>query len=158
MSVPLIFSGIAALLLVTTSAGENKTWPECPSDLAKLEDALYNYNPQNIINLNKIFYPPRESPSRFIKVTYIFENYTNCNITYIWAIGGFLLIQPPTIFQLTSLYFSSPANSLTDLDLWLPNDCQPLARNKENNCTCDNEDNILDILTQQVHVINTLCC
>lgn len=81
-------------------------------------------------------------------MTYEFEDINKCNVTYIWAVGGFLLVQPPKIFQLTSLYFSTPANNLTDLVIKLPEDCLPLLGDS---CSCDNEDDtLLDIMTQQV--------
>lgn len=132
-------------LLSTVNCINNFT--NCDKDITVLERALYS--PENIKQMNRIFYPPRETTSRFITVKYEFED-TNCNVTYIWAIGGFLLMQPPKIFQLTSLYFSTPANELTDLLIKLPNECWPLVHSGGNDCTCSHEDNILDILTQQV--------
>lgn len=125
----------------------------CSTDMEALEFALYKYTPENLRQLNRIFYPPRRTPSRFVKVRYHFEGSEHCKVTYIWAIGGFLLVQPPKIFQLTSLYFSTPANSLTDLAIQLPRECLGLVGG-DDNCTCKHENGkILDILTQQVRSI-----
>lgn len=138
---------VAVVTLFVTFAGAFN-FTGCQNDVTILEQALYR--PENVIQLNKIFYPPREPPTRFIKVKYEFEDIHKCNVTYIWAVGGFLLIQPPKIFQLTSLYFSTPANNLTDLSIKLPEECLPLALVGDS-CTCDSKDNtLLDILTQQV--------
>jgi hypothetical protein len=135
-----------AFLVHFTDASLTDSFTDCATDVTVLEKALYK--PDNVLQLNKIFYPPREPPTRFIKVTYEFEG-TGCSVNYFWAVGGFLLVQPPKIFQLTSLYFSSPANKLTNLTIKLPAECQPLVQG--DNCTCDHEDNtLLDILTQQV--------
>ena len=67
-------------------------------------------------------------------------------------------MQPPKIFQFTSLYFATLANDLIDLIIQLPSECWPLVQinNTEDNCTCRNDDNnILDILTQQVRTLAT---
>ena len=139
---------IISSCVCTGSCEDNFT--NCHKDITVLQRALYRA--ENIKEMNDIFYPPRVTPSRFIKVTYKFDKH-DCNVTYIWAIGGFLLMQPPKIFQLTSLYFSTIANHLTDLVIYLPEQCWPLVRTegREENCTCRHEDDhILDILTQQV--------
>ena len=136
---------LVCLLAVECSSQTDNS--NCSTDIKELEKALFSA--ENIKQLNKIFYPPRESTSRFITVEYDFEG-TGCNVKYIWAIGGFLLMQPPKIFQLTSLYFSTLANDLTDLKIVLPKECWPVVHYKGNTCTCLHDDNILDILTQQV--------
>lgn len=138
---------VLTLCSVIENCSSVGNFTDCKNDLRILEEALYQ--PENIKQLNMVFYPSRKPPSRFIKVTYEFGDIDKCNVTYFWAVGGFLLIQPPQIFQLTSLYFSIPANELTDLFIKLPPDCLPLAGGIT--CTCLNEDhNLLDILTQQV--------
>ena len=142
----------AVLVLCFYRANCEVNYTRCDQDITALERALYT--PNNIKELNKVFYPPRETPSRFIKVTYKFDGH-DCTVTYIWAIGGFLLMQPPKIFQLTSLYFSTIANDLTDLVIQLPDDCWPLVEPKkkeDGDCTCQRNNNILDILTQQVRI------
>ena len=154
---PALLALVLMMHLLSTANCNNETnFTNCDKDITVLERALYS--PENIKQLNRIFYPPRETTSRFIMVNYEFENTKNefvdynCNVTYIWAVGGFLLMQPPKIFQLTSLYFSTPANELTNVTLKLPRDCWHLAHNGSNNCTCMCENNDLDIITQQVSV------
>ena len=135
---------------------EDYNYTNCDIDIAVLENALYFYHPKNRMELNRVFYPPRETASRFIKVTYKFDGH-DCSVTYVWAIGGFLLMQPPKIFQLTSLFFSTRANNLTDMVIVLPSECWPLVEPKngteDRNCTCVGDDiNVLDMLTQQVRI------
>jgi len=122
--------------------------------LTELECALYTTD-SNELRLNQAFFSPRESTSRYINVIYTFNNSEPlCEVKFIWAIGGFLLIQPPQVFQLTSLFFSNPANSQDNLTITLPEECQSLVGG--DNCTClGNEDNNLDILTQQVSCFRT---
>ncbi len=149
---------VLSLYIYFVSCEDNDTFANCDQDITVLERALYI--PKNIQELKRVFYPPREPPSRFIKVTYKFDGH-NCSVTYIWAIGGFLLMQPPKIFQLTSLYFSTSANNLTDLVIQLPSQCWPLVNinGTEDNCTCMSCDyNKLDILTQQVRENNVFSC
>ena len=126
----------------------------CPEQMATLEKALYKTG-RNQYELNRIFFPPRQLSSRYIKVNYKFlnndtseENNTDCTVQYVWATGGFFLIQPPAVFEFTSLLFSYPANSLEFLNLTLPYECRPLVMNS---CSCSGRDNNeLDILTQHV--------
>lgn len=147
MMIPL-FVVLSLCYLLPAVNCENYT--NCSTDIAVLERALFRSD--NIAELNRIFYPPREASTRFIFVNYEFEH-VNCTVTYIWAIGGFLLMQPPKIFRLTSLYFSTPANELIDLKLKLPQDCWDLVRNSDSNCSCVLSDSsILDIVTQQVRI------
>lgn len=159
-----VLATVAVLSITLYSAvGEDYNYTNCGSDLTVLENALYHFSPENRKHLNRIFYPPRETPSRFIKVHYKFEGH-DCNVTYIWAIGGFLLMQPPSIFRYTSLYFSNKANNLTDMEIRLPSECRSIVEpKKDGKCTCDGDDyNILDMLTQQVGIqiikINVLSC
>lgn len=79
--------------------------------------------------------------------------YKDCNVTYIWAVGGFLLVQPPSIFQFSSLLFSTPANSLTEVELNLPYACRALI-NETMSCSCKNEmKDDLEIFTRHVSII-----
>ena len=136
---------IVVLSLCAYFASCETNYTNCDQDITVLERALYR--PENIKALNNIFYPPRNTPARFVKVHYMFDD-DDCNVTYIWAVGGFLLMQPPSIFQYTSLYFSTITSDLTDLKIQLPSECRPLV---QSNCTCkDDDNNILDIVTQQV--------
>ena len=128
---------------------------DCDSQMSTLETALYETK-DNIFELNKVFYPPSMRTSRFIRVTYIFLNRNGeddgCNVTYIWAIGGFLFFQPPTLFQFNSLFFNYPNNDLTSVKLELPFPCRALieADNKTTGCSCLRDSARLEILTQQV--------
>ena len=132
--------------------------------LSELECALYTTD-SNERKLNQAFFPPRKATSRYIRVNYDFKVHPNskyydtereCNVTYIWAVGGFLLIQPPTIFQLTSLLFSYPANNIEDVNLTLPIECRQLINSTD--CSCGRrEGQNLDILTQQVCLLVFMC-
>ena len=141
--------GFLFLLEFSSAQYEN-----CTIRLSVLERALYETD-SNERSLNEAFLPPGQETSRYIKVTYKFladdGSYDGCNISYIWAIGGFLLIQPPSVFRFTSLLFSHPANNLTEVTITLPSQCRLLA-GEEENCTChqSEESKNLDILTQQV--------
>ena len=119
--------------------------------LSELECALYTTG-SNELRLNQVFLPPRAATSRFINVSYTFVNGKNkilCRVDFLWAISGFLVIQPPSIFELTSLFFSYQANKLEDLVITLPDVCQSHVGG--DNCSClGKENNNLDILTQQV--------
>ena len=131
--------------------------------LTQLECALFTTD-ENERKLNQAFFPPRKATTRYIKVIYSFNATNdalynslaqNCNVTYIWAVGGFLLIQPPSIFEWTSLLFSYPANDIYELHLTLNVACKRLVEhnNATGTCNCKGEDNNnLDILTQQVSV------
>ena len=127
-------------------------YENCTTRLSVLERALYETD-SNERSLNEAFFPPGQETSRYIKVTYKFLTdggfYDGCQVSYIWAIGGFLLIQPPSVFRFTSLFFSNNANNLTEVNLTLPSQCRLLA---SDNCTCSKseESKNLDILTQQV--------
>ncbi len=130
--------------------------------LKDLECALYTTD-SNERRLNQAFFPPRKATSRYIKVVYVFNVSEvdtvagdECNVTYIWSIGGFLLIQPPSIFQLTSLMFSYPTNTIDDITLYMPSPCHTVINTNTTgrNCSCANMENKnLDILTQQVYYI-----
>ena len=148
---------ILVLLAVLESgvANENNTCNGLRS-LAK----ILTSNDGNMQNLTKVFYPSRRPSAKILKVTYYFEDEMgkrdNCNVTYFWASGAFLLIQPPSIFQFTSLFFNHKvAGEETSLILTLPSACRHLVlRNATCSCNESNE-GILDLLTHQVCL---LCC
>ena len=147
-------------ILVLISA-HNSSFEDCDTRLSVLEIALHETG-SNLLELNRIFFPPNKQTLRFIRIVYSFQNEAgeldNCNISYIWAIGGFLLMQPPTIFQFTSLFFSYPNNDLTELRLQLPYECRPLIITSSSNCSCfgDDTDLMLNIVTQQVSTLTML--
>ncbi len=128
--------------------------------LKDLECALYTTD-SNERRLNQAFFPPRKATSRYIKVVYVFNvsevdtvEGDECNVTYIWSIGGFLLIQPPSIFQLTSLMFSYPTNNIDNITLYMPSPCHTVINTNTTgrSCSCANMENKnLDIMTQQVN-------
>lgn len=148
---------VAILLasFITSLAAATSGYGDCGTKLSTLESALYETG-DNLYHLNSIFYPPSERTSRFIRVIYTFLNESGhvdgCNISYIWAIGGFLFFQPPTLFQVNSLFFNYPNNKLTTLFLKLPHECRPLihANASHPKCSCLHDSEKLDILTQQV--------
>jgi hypothetical protein len=138
-----------------TSASVAASFNDCATNLGTLEEALYE-SENNLFQLNQIFYPPSEPTTIFIRVNYIFGD--ECNVTYIWAIGAFLFLQPPTLFKYTSLFFYYPSNELTTLSLQLPNECMDLITENEmdGNCSCKNDSHMLNILTQQVRPLHAL--
>ena len=164
---------LTILSFVSLVVAKNNTAAKCDVGncalLTQLECALFTTD-ENERKLNQAFFPPRKATTRYIKVTYSFnedidtndDHYNfnptvtqNCNVTYIWAVGGFLLIQPPSIFEWASLLFSYPANDIYELDLTLNISCTTLVDVREDGtCSCKGkDDNNLDILTQQVSVI-----
>lgn len=147
---------ITVLVLVVPRLRCAASSDDCNNSLSDLEEALFNTG-QNKLNLTAAFYPPREPPSRYISVhyTFLYENgsATDCSVKYYWAIGGSLLINPPTIFMFTSLLFSIPNNDIENIYLKLPHQCRGLVENLANGaCSCSGRDGkLLDILTQQVN-------
>ena len=152
---------VLLLLLVSVfsiTSAQNENIELCASQLEALENALYGTK-DNLFELNSIFFPPSARTSRFIRVNYHFldeagesdEFDGGCLVTYIWAIGGFLFFQPPSLFRYNSLFFNYPNNNLTDLDLYLPYECQPLVLGPNTtDCSCLHDAKKLEILTQQV--------
>ena len=154
---------IVVLMVVSidSAAAEILTDDDLPCDsILSLAQALYNIS-GNFLNLTRIFYPPRQPPVQFVRVKYTFEkNETDdseCDVTYLWAKGGFLLIQPPSVFRFTSLFFNFDENENYDLQLTLPSTCRHLvyinSTSNNLNCSCHNQDEdlgILDIVTHQV--------
>ena len=138
-----------------------------------LPDLLYHlyHTDDNLLHLNRVFYPPRAQPPTFLNVTYYFKSKdqdelkfrysggppdTDCSVNYIWAEGGFLLIQPPLIFQYTSLWFNQESGEESSIPLTLPSVCRELVFNTSTEtCSCTLEDYswLLDVVTQQVIII-----
>ena len=147
---------LACFLLFSFSSAEDFT--KCGTDRSVLLKALFATE-DNLYQMDRVFSPARRESSRHIRVNYAFIDATtgikdeNCSVTYVWALGGFLLIQPPKIFQFTSLLFSTPVNNLELLSITLPTECKVLVEEDENGtCTCGNT-TVLDRLTQQVIVL-----
>ena len=161
-----------ATVAITVSFAQ-ANYSDCTTRLRILENALYDTG-DNLFQLNRIFFPPSKRTSRFIRVSFIFEDSeldnsnelnaldnsnelnginsnSTCFVSYIWAIGSFLFFQPPTVFLFTSLFFNYPNNNLTILPLLLPEECRPLITSDVNGeCSCKIDSYLLDVLTQQV--------
>ena len=89
----------------TVAFASTEDFSNCADDLGALEVALFKTG-NNLFELNRIFFPPSLLPTRFIRVEYSFmnpENHQDCNVTYIWAVGEVLFLQPPTLFQCSSI-------------------------------------------------------
>ena len=149
---------IAAAIFSFPAVINAATFYDCATQISTLENALYETG-DNIFHLNRIFYPPNTRTSRFARVTYVFLDEIgeegDCNVTYIWAIGGFNFFQPPTLFMFNSLFFNYPNNDLTELRLELPDECRPLVQDNESSaaCSCVHDSERLEILTQQVSAL-----
>ena len=152
------------LLMLSASTHGQATNKTCDT-LRSLIELLYD-TPGNLKNLNQVFYPPHQSSTSFLQITYSFKNETDqldgCDVAYLWAEGGFLLIQPPSVFKFTSLLFNHDVNEKNTLSLTLPNACRHLVErynattnSSECKCDADNED-LLDILTHKVYTTITL--
>jgi hypothetical protein len=102
--------------------------------LKSLAQALYD-GEGNVLNLTLAFYPPQAPGVNFLHVSYDFEDsngdVNGCTVKYIWAKGGFMLIQPPSILQYTSLLFSHNINKNYQLYLRLPFACRHLVTTSE---------------------------
>ncbi len=161
-----LLSGICASL-----AGDNETKcpvSKCPMSFCALEKALYETD-HNVLKILSIFSPARNTVPSFVRVNYTFQDENkeysnNCNVSYLWVKGGFLFVQPPTIFQFSSLFFYFTELRDKDeftLNLTLPYECSPLIWNGTN-CTChtlDDKSNnslysplALEELTKQVRL------
>jgi hypothetical protein len=142
---------ISIFIMLFSAAG---SFDDCATNLGTLEEALYESG-NNLYELNRVFYPPSEPTTRWIRVKYTFvDNDTDCNVTYIWAVGKFLFLQPPALFTLTSLFFYYPNNELVTLSLQLPIECIDLITGIDGECSCMNDSHMLDILTQQVRLLH----
>ena len=153
----LIVRSSCAGIIETDSACNNiSVYANCANDLFVLEKALYGIE-GNKFNLTNNFYPSRKIPTAFMQVTYRFENESggisnDCDVIYWWTSGGFLLVQPPSIFRFSSLFLGNKVDELNTLELTLPYECRRLvAPNEDEKCSCKGEDDrLLDALTQQV--------
>ena len=122
----------------------------CANNLPLLESALLHTR-DNQIELLKAFYQPRRPPATFVVVHYTFldeEDHVICNKTWMWSSAVFYLIEPPTIFKLTSLFFATPYT--TTANIIFTHKCRDLVTwNEDGTCTCKSN-TPLDILTQRV--------
>ena len=139
------------LFFISTATSSNNS---CNS-LSSLVEALYSTD-NNLFQLASVFYPLRRSPAIYVTVTYQFVDETgkldDCSIDYIWASSSFLLVQPPHVFQWTSLlFYHQSTNEDDDIILTLPAACKYHVPD----CSCNNqkEDNLLHFMTHQVNCI-----
>ena len=148
-------TALALLLLASLSSGEIDTYAKCGTDRSVLLRALFETE-DNLYQMDNVFSPARDDSSRHIEVNYFFINTSTgiedelCSVRYIWALGGIFLIQPPRIYEFTSLLFSTPVNELESFNITLPSECKVLLHpNEDGTCTCNNAP-ALDRLTEQV--------
>ena len=153
------------MILCLPAEADNDIQHNCTT----LPDLLYHlyHTDDNLLHLNRVFYPPRAQSPTFLNVTYYFKSKdqdkfryrepppdTDCSVNYIWAEGGFLLIQPPLIFQYTSLWFNQESGEESSIPLTLPSACRELVFNTSSEiCDCkwdDSDYKLLDVATQQV--------
>ena len=128
------------------------------NSLPELEEALYD-GEDNIKQLSIAFFPSNAKTSRYVEVDYTFkgnETVGDCRVSYYWAVGGFLLIQPPKVFEFTSLRFSYPSNKIDAIKLTLPEECRHLVYNSTTgNCSCYADGiTLLDVLNHHVSYID----
>ena len=125
----------------------------CANDLQTLEKILLQTS-NNKIELLKAFYQPRQPPATFVTVNYTFlneEEHVICNKLWMWSSAVFYLIEPPTVFKFTSLFFATPY--ATTVNIVFKNECRDLVTwNEDGTCTCTSN-SLLDILTQRVSTI-----
>ena len=129
----------------------------CGNDFKTLEKALLQTG-NNTLKLLDAFYPPRQHPAIFVTVHYTFldgDGNITCNTTWFWSSVESYLIQSPTIFLYTSLFFTIPPDRITTANIIFKDDCQDLVTwNKKGTCTCTSN-SLLDILTQRVSTLHT---
>ena len=78
-----------------------------------------------------------------------------CNTTWFWSSVECYLIQSPTIFLYTSLFFTIPQDRTTTANIIFKDNCRDLVTwNEDGTCTCTSN-SLLDILTQQVSILYT---
>ena len=127
-------------------------YESCSSQFVNLERALFSKG-QNLFYLQTAFYPPEMQTSRFLNVIYKFPDIEGqgCSVSYFWSVGSFLFFQPPSVFKYSSLYFSTPAKTVANVTIELPEVCQQLVfyDNVTKHCTCK-KSSMLSILTKNV--------
>ncbi len=146
--------------LASDDDASNGSYSRCPYSFRVLENALYETE-GNLLKMLAIFSPARKTQPSFVRVYYAFKEengaVSNCTVQYLWVEGGFLFVQPPKIFQFSSLLFYLKGSRLKEemnLYLILPFECRPRIKEFENGtCTCHDKSNpssALEELTEQV--------
>ena len=136
-----------------SESGSEVPVKSCGNDLETLERALL-HTKNNKIELLKAFYQPRRPPATFVTIHYTFldeEGHIICNKTWMWSSAVIYLIEPPTVFKFTSLFFATPYTAIANITFM--NQCRDLVTWNENGrCTCK-RNSLLGILTQRVSTI-----
>ena len=126
-----------------TAAQANGSSGSC-SSYSELESSLLATD-ENILNIEKVFYPPEENVPEFVNVTYTFEGSDDTSVWY-WSSKTSHFLHPFEVLQFLSLLFSKPAHYYTgNVTITLKNECADLLNNL-------NTMNILQLLTQRVSV------
>ena len=140
------------------SASEAENYTQCATLKKVLLQALFETD-RNLYELDRVFAPARVPSLRYVQVEYSFADsegkYGDCKVLYHWAIGGFLLVQPPHIFMYTSLlfWFSPTLSGHQTVTLKLPYPCRGLVNSTNGTCSChDSDADDLQILTRQVYI------
>ena len=84
---------------------KNDTCSECYLNLKK---SLLKQD-QNIQNLSKAFFPPKDNIPEFVIVTYCFSENCTLNRTWFWTHDSSYLFFPIKTFQYLTLFFGKPA-------------------------------------------------
>ncbi len=149
--------------LASEDDASNGSYSRCPYSFRVLENALYETE-GNMVKMLDIFSPARKTSPSLVRVHYTFKEengaISNCTVQYLWVEGGFIFVQPPTIFQLSSLFFYFKGfrdDNEYNLYLTLPFECRPLIMLDENvTCTCQETNSSLYLplekLTEQVRL------
>ena len=86
-------------------------------------------NDTNYIELQNKFFPSNSTGPDFVIVTYVYHDdleaaaTTPSNHVWFWSSSGYFFYHPLRIFQYTSLGFSDPSLTQTELTLHLPASC-----------------------------------
>ncbi len=157
VGIVLLLSCISASLASEDDAS-NRSYSRCPFSFRVLEKALYETE-GNRVKMLTIFSPAREESPSFVRVYYTFKDengaVSNCTVPYLWVEGGFLFVQPPTIFQFSSLFFYFKGfhenNKEYNLNLTLPFECRPLiGKSKNETCTCPKRNSSLSLQLEEL--------
>ena len=95
----------------------------CETCYQTLANSLINTG-NNKYNLSRGFFPPDAVPPVLVKVTYHFNNCSNCSSkTWYWTAGTFYIYQPLEVFVFRSLFFSPISIRQGAVELQLPEEC-----------------------------------
>ncbi len=95
----------------------------------------------NIVEVQKTFFPPDNTPPSFVTVRYKFESGEK---VWIWSNAFFYFLHPLHVFQFTSLFFSDLNTQSSEVTLNLPSSCYDVS-----------DDNFM-LLTQRVSSMTSM--